>query len=214
IVGGGRGSPRYGCLRSWKCGTSTCANRVTVRAIVVDRVLLEGLRAELVAPATVEVITRELSAALSRLVDARPQRLAEAHAARDQARQRLQRLVAAIEEGVAPRSIAASIAEREVEVARLEAIVQDLAAPIHPRMAVMPSWVRQQLEDLAGLLRESPERTKATFRDFDVRVVMTPQQLSNRQVFYRADVESRLDALTGSRNLGRHGDAAVDRLLP
>ena len=32
IVASGHGSPRYGCIKSWKSGKGVCSNRLTVRA--------------------------------------------------------------------------------------------------------------------------------------------------------------------------------------
>jgi hypothetical protein len=49
----------------------------------------------------------------------------------------------------------------------------------------MPGWVRRQLEDIADLLRSSPERTKAEFRRLGVLFVMHPTTENGRQ-FYRA----------------------------
>jgi hypothetical protein len=102
IVTGGYGSPRYGCQMSWRQGVAICPNRVTIRARVVDDRLLTALKAELLAPATVKYITDALAEALNRRIDERPRLEAETRTAREQAQQRLQRLVDAIEQGVAP----------------------------------------------------------------------------------------------------------------
>jgi hypothetical protein len=42
-------------------------------------------------------------------------------------------------------------------MARLDALLEQLAEPLHDRLAVMPMWVRQQLDDLVGL-NGAPER--------------------------------------------------------
>ena len=62
-VTGGRGSPRYGCVRSWRDGIDRCANRLTVRAKVADADLLARLQAELLEPATMKYLTDTLVAA-------------------------------------------------------------------------------------------------------------------------------------------------------
>ena len=95
-------SPRYGCVHSWRNGVSACANRLTVRAKVADAHLLARLRTELLAPATLTYITEALAAALNRRIDERPRLIAEAESTREQARERLQRLVEAIENGISP----------------------------------------------------------------------------------------------------------------
>ena len=48
--------------------------------------------------------------------------------------------------------------------------------PLEHRLAVIPKWVRQQLEDAAGLLSEVPERAKTEF-----------QRLGKRFIIHRID---------------------------
>jgi DNA invertase Pin-like site-specific DNA recombinase len=213
VVTGGYGSPRYGCVRSWRNGRDACVNRLTIRAKVADAYLLAGLKAELLAPATVTYVTDALASALNQRIDARPQLLAEAMAAQEQTRQRLQRLVEAIENGVPASTVAAAIGEREAELARLAATLADLSEPIQQRLAVMPAWVRLQLEDLVTLLSESPERTKAEFRRLGLRVTMTPVvDAAIARPFYRADVVNSLPCLAGLTDMREVSPSTVDRL--
>lgn len=202
-VNAGHGSPRYGCSRSWHNGRTACANRLTVRAKVADPLLLEGLRAELVKPDTIAYLSAALSAALNQTIDDRPRLLTEAQTAREQTAQRLQRLVAAIESGVAPATLTAALREREADLARLDADITALAEPIHPRLAVIPRWVENQLQDLAGLLKDTPERVKLEFRRLGVSVVMQPISDEGPTAFYRAIGAASLAALTGTRDLVR-----------
>jgi hypothetical protein len=122
----------------WTLGS----NRLTIRAKVADAHLLT---AELLELATLQYIICALTDALNRPIDERPQLIADAAAAREVARQRLQRLVDAIEHGVAPATLAAAIAERQAELARLDAALRELAQPLDQRLALMPAWVRQEL---------------------------------------------------------------------
>jgi hypothetical protein len=163
VVTGGYGSPRYGCFRSWRNGVDACSNRLTIRAKVADAHLLAGLKRELLRPATLRYITDSLATELKRRLDERPRLLAEAQAAREQARQRLQRLVDAIENGVAAVTLASAIAERQAEITRLDAVLAELSEPIEQRLSVMPGWVGQQLQDLAALLTESPLSPRPNF---------------------------------------------------
>lgn len=73
-VTGGAGSPRYGCVRSWRNGIAVCSNRLTVRAKIADAHLLAGLRAELLAPTTVKYITDAVAAVLNLRIEQRPER--------------------------------------------------------------------------------------------------------------------------------------------
>lgn len=211
VVTGGHGSPRYGCLRSWRNGVDACPNRLTIRAKAADAHLLAGLQAELSAPATVRYVSDALATALNQRIDERPRLLADARAEREQARQRVQRLVDAIEQGVAPSTLAAAINERQADVTRLDAAVNELADdPLGHRLAVMPTWVGQQLADLSTLLGETPERTKTELRRLDLGVSMAVVHEGARP-FYRATVEAALPCLAGIRNLPA---TAVDRSDP
>jgi DNA invertase Pin-like site-specific DNA recombinase len=216
IVSGGLGTPRYGCPRSWRNGTTACTNRLTVRASLVDQALLERLRAELMAPETVRYIADSLAKALNQRVDQRPQLQAETAAALEQGRERLQRLIDAIENGVPAASVAGAIADRQADIERLSVRLADFDEPIEHRLAVMPAWVRQQLEDVAGLLSDTPERTKTEFQRLGLRVTMTPQKGAHGpRRWYRADVENSLPQLLGSSNIGGGDLSTRDRsLLP
>jgi hypothetical protein len=214
VVTGGYGSPRYGCQQSWRNGVSVCDNRLTIRAKVADRYLLEGLRRELAAPSTVRYITDALAGALTHRLDERPRRRAEADAALTVSRQRLQRLIEAIEHGVAPVSVAPAIAERHAEIARLEATLHELDEPIAQRLAVMPGWVRQEIDSIVNLLSQTPELTKGEFQRLGVRVTMVPQTSDAGRKFYRADVVNALPCLSQSTEMGGSAPSTVDRSDP
>jgi hypothetical protein len=141
--------------------------------------------------------------------------LADAQAAREQARQRLQRLVDAIEAGVPAATLTGPIAERQAEIARLDAVLSELAEPLQQRLAVMPAWVRQQLEDLASLLTDAPARTKAELRRLDVRVTMAPKRRDgDGRPFYQADVVNSLPCPAGITEMRELSRAAMDRSDP
>ena len=128
---------------------------MTTRAKIVDAHLLIGLKTELVSPAAIRYITDAVSTALNRRLDERPRLLAEAHTAREQARQRLRRLVEAVENGVAPTSLATAFAEREADVARAEATIAEMAEPLRQRLAVTPVWVPRAAGQPRGAARPS-----------------------------------------------------------
>jgi DNA invertase Pin-like site-specific DNA recombinase len=209
VIHGGNGSPRYGCSRSDRHGDSTCTNRLTMRASLADARLLAGLQFELLQPATIRYVSDAMTAELIRRTDDRPALEAEAKAAREQARGRLQRLITAIESGVPAPSLLAAIAEREADLARLDAQLAELAEPSHRALAVIPSWVEGQIRDLAGLLNETTERAKLEFQRLGLVVTMDPIRDEGDRPFYRATVQAALPALAGTRDLS---SAVVDRL--
>jgi hypothetical protein len=51
----------------------------------------------------------------------------------------------------------------------------------------MPTWVRQQLENTAALLAETPERTKAEFRRLGLLYVLRPVHNESSRSFLRAE---------------------------
>ena len=173
-VSGGYGTPRYGCPRSWRNGTDVCSNRLTIRAKVADAALLAGLRAELLRPETVQYVTAALAAGLNRVIDSRPRLRAQAESALRDAQRRLENLIGALEDGAASASVLAAIRAREADAARLQGELNALDEPLEQKLAVMPTWVRQQLEDTAGLLSDAPERTKAQFKRLGVAFALHP----------------------------------------
>jgi DNA invertase Pin-like site-specific DNA recombinase len=187
VVCGGMGSSRYGCLRSWKNGTDVCSNRLTIRAKVADPALLAGLRAELLRPETVQYVTDALAAGLNHAIDQRPALRARTEDALRDARRRLGNLVDAVEGGAGAASLIEAMIEREAEVQRLHGELEALSEPLEQKLAVMPTWVRQQLEDTAGLLAETPERTKAEFKRLGLSFVLRPTQSEGGKTFLRAE---------------------------
>jgi len=55
------------------------------------------------------------------------------------------------------------------------------------KLAVIPSWVRQQLEDTAGLLTDTPEKTKTVFRRLGVSFTLFPVYTESPRPFLRAE---------------------------
>jgi site-specific DNA recombinase len=200
IVTGGYGSPRYGCPTAWKSGGTVCSNRLTVRAKVADPALLAGLRAELLRTETVQAVTEALAAELNRVLDQRPaerKRVAEALA---DAERRLANLVQAVEAGTPARSLLEAIRAREADVARLQAQQAAFSEPIEQKLAVMPGWVKRQLENVASLLSGTPERTKTEFRRLGVQFVMHPTDAGNGRQFYQAVGSSPIAQLLAGRD--------------
>ena len=202
VVHHGSGSPRYGCTNSWRNGASTCANRLTIRAKIVDAHLLEAMRRELLEPATIKGTWRTRSPrSCEPLIDNRPARQEAAQRARDDVGQRLQWLVASIEKGVPPESVAAPIVERQAELARLDAELASFTEPLHQRLAVhSPRGWSSNYQDVASLLSEAPARTKSEFRRLGLRVTMEPVYDASR-AFYRAHAIAALPILSGTHDL-------------
>jgi site-specific DNA recombinase len=186
VVSGGYGSPRYGCQRASKQGAASCRNRLTIRAKVADAALLAGLQAFLVEAQTVDYLTTALSARLNALIDERPRlhqlRLVE----RETIQRKLAHLIVAIENGAATPAVVTAMRSREQELARIDAELTALDEPLADRLAVIPSWVRRQVEDVAGLLSGAPERAKGEFQRLGVGFTVSPVSEGVGRPFLRA----------------------------
>jgi site-specific DNA recombinase len=182
----GRRYRYYGCAHAYRNGSTGCTNRLTIRVEAADRELLVGLQAELLRPGTVNYITDRLASALNALIDQRPNQREAIERAKAAAAQKLGNPVAAVEAGLGTTTIAEAIKTREKELRALESQRAALDEPLEQRLAVVPTWVRRQLEDAAGLLAEVPERAKHEFIRLGVSFVLHPKHEEGRPSFLRA----------------------------
>ena len=187
-VSGGYGSPRYGCPAAWNSGASVCGNKLTIRAKVVDAALLAGLQAALLEPATIQRITDALAQQLNRVLDQRPAVQESRVASRDVLVRKIKNLVSAVEAGASSPALLQTLTAREADLRGLEAELARLAqiSPLRDRLAVMPHWVRQQVAQLAELLRDVPERAKQEFRRLGVSFTFSPVRDEGERPFLRA----------------------------
>lgn len=91
-------------------------------------------------------------------------------------------LVSALEVGVsAPATILKAASDREKVIAQPEGQIRS-AAESRPaaRFEVTNDWVRQQLDDLAGLLRSDVARVKAEFRRLTLSLSFIPTEAEPR----------------------------------
>ena len=151
IVSGGHGSPRYGCPNSWHNGLTSCDNRLTVRAKVVDPLVLTRLQEALVQPDMVAAITEAVTREVSRALHQTPAERQQLTAQRDAVARRLVNLIEAVETGTAFASLTEAIAAREGELRDLDCALDTAPEPPSVDLAMIPTWVRQQLADLSGL---------------------------------------------------------------
>ena len=211
-VSGGKGSPRYGCRRSWHDGVGACSNRLTIRAKVADATLIVRLQQILLEPRTVEYVTREVGKALTKELNRRPERESAIREQLQHERKKLKNLVSAIEGGAHAPSLVAALREREATVERLQ---RDLASleetgNLETRIEVLPSWVKRQLEDLASLLKEKPERLKAELRRLNLRLTIHPVEARPRP-YLRAEGNCDLRALAYSGPLSAAVGSSLER---
>ena len=200
IVAGGNGSPRYGCPNSWQNGMTACDNRLTIRAKVVDPLVLTRLQEALIRPDMVGAITQAVTRDVSRALQQAPADRAQLSAQRDAVARRLARLIEAVEVGTGLSSLTQAIATREGELRELDRALDAATKPPAVDLAVIPTWVRQQLADLSGLLSAAPERAKAELNRLSVLFTLSPIRDEGRP-FLRAEATGDLMALCGTTNL-------------
>jgi hypothetical protein len=100
----------------------------------------------------------------------------------EQEKRKLQNLVSALDGGAsAPAAILKAISDREKVVAQLECQIRSAAEPRPAaNFEITNDWVRQQLGDLAGLLRSDVARVKAEFRRLNLALTFTPTEAKPR----------------------------------
>lgn len=198
VVTGGWGMPRYGCQRRSKNGATACSNGLTIRAKIADAALLEGLQAELLRPATQDYITDRLAAALNELRNRRPAQREELDRAIAAAEQKLRHLVAAVEAGAGAPTLFQAIKDREEDIRAFKRQRSDMEEPLDQRLAVIPTWVRQQLVDAASLLRAAPERAKAEFQRLGLSFTIHEVREEGSRPFLRAEGTGQFEHLAFS----------------
>jgi DNA invertase Pin-like site-specific DNA recombinase len=210
----GHGSPRYGCVRSWKNGPSACSNRRTVRAKVADPALLAGLQAMLLNPATVRMVTAAVTAAVRQQLSKKPARRQELEEQRSEARRKLENLIAALEENGPSVALREAVRTREAAIARIEDQLATLERPAATTLAVMPGWIREQLKDLAGMLTANTERTRAELAKLGVSFTLTPVTPREGRPFLQAEGTTHMARLLAGPTHGSTGDRSLLRRGP
>jgi site-specific DNA recombinase len=180
-VSGGKGSPRFGCAKSWQNGTSSCSNRLTIRIKVAEPQILAKLQAELLKPQSLAYITERLEKEIKKSTTA-PADGAVLQRRLEHEKRKLQNLLRALEDGAtAPATVLKAIAEKEKAIAELEVQVRAVGAPrTTPKIADAEGWVRTQLADLAGLLHDDVSTVKAEFRRLNLALTFTPTDAEPR----------------------------------
>ena len=200
MVAGGYGSPRYGCPRSSHNGLEACDNRLTIMAKVVDPLVVSALQQELLRPEWIDAITEAVTDEVRTRLEDEPNQRAALIKRRDAVAKKLDSLLQAVEEGMPLPSLRSRIAERESEMHQIDADLGSLADRPTVNLQVFPTWVRQQLADLTGLLQDNPQRAKAELKRLNVRFTLCPIRDQGKP-FLRAVGTGDLDALCGTTDL-------------
>ena len=145
-------------------------------------------------------ITKAVTAEVTKALQARPSDRDALQRRRDAVARKLANLVEALEAGVASPTVQQQITKREVELHEIEGELVQLSRLPDVDVKVLPSWVRQQMSDVARLLADDPPRAKAELQRLNVRFTVTPIRDQGRP-FPRVEGTGDLDALCGTRDL-------------
>ena len=200
IVSSGNRSPRYGCPSSWRNGMTSCDNRLTTMAKVADPAVLGGLQAQLLEPSMVRTITEAVTEGVRKALAVQPAEQTALERRRISVAKKVTHLVAAIEQGIALPAVTEQLLKRQAELRQIENELDTLGNLPDVNVEVIPTWVRQQLENLSGLLAENPERAKAELRRLNVQFIVSPVR-DQKKPFLQVEGSGDLDALCGMRNL-------------
>jgi site-specific DNA recombinase len=184
-VSGGKGSPRLGCSRSWRNGTSSCGNRLTIRVKVAEPQILAKLQAELLKPEAVAYVTQRLEKEIKKALAGGSKNSDDVRRRLQQEKRKVQNLVTALAEGASnSASVLAAIAEKEKIIAQFERELE--SAPVKRAevpLADLRRWVEGQLSDLVALLKFDVPKVKAEFRRLNLALTFTPTDASPRPHF-------------------------------
>ena len=131
----------------------------------------------------------------------------------EQERKKLQNLITAIEGGASVSStLLKAVADREATIKRLEAeLRKEEEKPSSKKLPDLPSWVREQLKDLAGLLKSDPAKVKSEFRRLNLQLTFHPTEADPRD-HYIVKGHCNLGALVFFYLRSRHQGAALGSL--
>ena len=128
---------------------------------VAEPQILSKLQTELQQPKALAYITKSLEKEVQRALAAPRAGANDNQRQLEQERKKLQNLIAATEGGASvPSALMKAVADREATIKRLETEQRKGAEkPSSKPLPDLPSWVGEQLKDLAGLLKSDPPRS-------------------------------------------------------
>jgi hypothetical protein len=170
---------------------------MSVRAKVADAALLSGLQQRLLHPDTVAYVTAAVTARVAEELDGRPVRREHLERERATVQSKLDNLIAALENDGPTPSVLQAIRAREGDLQRLQRDLEGVQAPVGNKLAVLPSWVQRQLEDMVGLLGEDPPRVKAHLRKIGLGFTVWPVADEGRRFLRAVGTANLLEATFG-----------------
>ena len=175
--------------------------------------ILAKLQTELQQPKALAHITKSLEKEIQRALAAPKAGANDNQRQLEQERKKLQNLIAAIEGGASvPSTLLKAVADREATIKRLEAeLRKEEEKPAGKPLPDLPSWVGEQLKDLAGLLKSDPAKVKSEFRRLNLQLTFHPTEAEPRD-HYVVKGQCDLGALVFFYLRSRHQSAVLGSL--
>ena len=193
-----------------------CPNRLTIRMKVAEPQVLAKLQTELLQPKALAHMTKSLEKEVQRALASPKTGASDNQRQLEQERRKLQNLVAAIEGGASvPSTLLKAIAAREATIKHLEAeLRKEEEKPSGNKLPDLPSWVREQLKDLAGPPKSDPAKVKSEFRRLSLQLTFHPTEAEPRAHYIvkgQCDLGALVFFYLSSRRQGAVLDSSRER---
>ena len=177
----------FGCATARNKGT--CSNRTNIRTNALEGAVLDGLRGRLMDPELFKTFVEEFTREFNRLSNSRGTRTEAAKTELARVERRVRKIVDAIADGVAPRTLKDELLSLEQRQDELKAEIASAVAPaplIHPNLAEV---YRRKVAELHIVL--SSEATRAEAME-QVRALVEEITLTPDAEGLRLDIKGEL----------------------
>jgi hypothetical protein len=207
VCGRGRhGADRYGCALNHQRGNSICTNSLLVRRDELEESLLRGLNDSVLRTEAIDYVVAKLEEALQEQFQNLDVELRGLKQRKRQVEGEIGRLVQAIADGQASKSLMAAIAERENELKNItDRLLEPAPGSLTETLGNLRSIAMERLASLRKLVAhpENVEQTRAALAEHFGTFKMEPVS-ENGEMAYR--YHGKIDFF-GDRAVARTGGA-------
>jgi site-specific DNA recombinase len=185
VIISGRGGKwaRYGCSQHWNRGS--CNNDLTINRQVAEQALLDDLDRAVNKNAAMEFVFEELRKMLVSAFNEGPSSGMELQARKGQVEAELDRLTAAIRQGVPAKTLRKALADGERELAQLSAKLDEIKPiDIDTHVDIMRNFAISKIASLPVLFREEPAAARWELRKRVGEIWMTPVRNAKGERLY------------------------------
>jgi len=160
----GKAGGYYGCIAATK---GACENKLLVRRTLVEKIILDTLRARLSFPAAIDYTLRRVEEEIGKLYAHIPETLRLKETELNAEQRRLANFVDFIGEGRGSRTLAQALLDTERKVDALKEELEGLRRSRDKVFQTPPrEWVEERLTQLQDVLQRNPDRSGLILRSF------------------------------------------------